>query len=168
MTSIYYETFPVAHMTFTGEWRLDYDHAREARGSAFPVSLTMPLRSGSVNAERLLPWLANLLPEAHLAEIGQRLKVSPQDIVGLLGHIGRDTAGALSIGEPRKAGINLKGVQGEAALERILNELRPSRRWMRVPYVAVSAIPGVCLKPSERPSWPTAQRALSRIERVQS
>ncbi|MDP9564333.1 UNVERIFIED_ORG: hypothetical protein J2740_005550 [Rhizobium nepotum] len=50
---------------------------------------------------------ANLLPETHLAEIGQRLKVSPQDIVGLLGYIGRDTAGALSIGEPRKAGVNL-------------------------------------------------------------
>jgi serine/threonine-protein kinase HipA len=54
----------------------------------------MPLRSGPVAADRLLPWLANLLPETHLTEIGQRLKVSPQDIVRLLSHIGRDTAGA--------------------------------------------------------------------------
>jgi len=123
MTTIFYETFPVAHLTFEGEWRLDYDPTWEARRSAFPVSLTMPLRSGPVGADRLLPWLANLLPEAHLAEIGQRLKVSPRDIVGLLGHIGRDTAGALSIGEPRKAGVNLQPIPDEASLERILNEL---------------------------------------------
>jgi serine/threonine-protein kinase HipA len=123
MTSIFYEAFPVAQMTFEGAWRLDYDPSWEARPSAFPVSLTMPLRSGSVSADRLLPWLANLLPETHLAEIGQRLKVSPQDIVGLLGHIGRDTAGALSIGEPRKAGVNLQSVPDADALERVLDEL---------------------------------------------
>ncbi|WP_454289031.1 HipA domain-containing protein [Rhizobium arsenicireducens] len=123
MTTIFYEALPVAHLTFDGEWRMDYDPSWEARRSAFPVSLTMPLRSGPVGADRLLPWLANLLPETHLAEIGQRLKVSPQDIVGLLGHIGRDTAGALSIGEPRKPGVNMQPVPDEEALERILNEL---------------------------------------------
>ncbi len=123
MTTIFYEALPVAHLTFGGEWRLDYDPSWEARRSAFPVSLTMPLRSGPVGADRLLPWLANLLPETHLAEIGQRLKVSPQDIVGLLGRIGRDTAGALSIGEPRKPGVNLQPIPDEEALERILNEL---------------------------------------------
>lgn len=123
MTTIFYEAFPVAWMTFESEWRLDYDSSWEARRSAFPISLTMPLRSGVVDADKLLPWLANLLPETHLAEIGQRLKVSPQDIVGLLGHIGRDTAGALSIGEPRRAGVNLEPIPDEDALERILNEL---------------------------------------------
>ncbi|OOO17896.1 type II toxin-antitoxin system HipA family toxin [Agrobacterium pusense] len=123
MTTIFYETFPVAHLTFGSEWRLDYDPSWEARRSAFPVSLTMPLRSGPIAADRLLPWLANLLPETHLVEIGQRLKVSPQDIVGLLGHIGRDTAGALSIGAPRKPGIHLQPVPDAGALERILDEL---------------------------------------------
>lgn len=123
MTTIFYEAMAVAHLTFEGEWHMNYEPRWEERRSAFPVSLTMPLRSGVVGAERLLPWLANLLPETHLAEIGQRLKVSPQDIVGLLGHIGRDTAGALSIGEPRKAGIHLQPVPDAQALERILNEL---------------------------------------------
>lgn len=123
MTGIFYETLPVGRLAFTGAWRLDYDPSWEARRSAFPLSLAMPLRSGPVGADRLLPWLANLLPETHLAEIGQRLKVSPQDIVGLLGHIGRDTAGALSLGEPRKAGIHLQPIPDEEALERILDEL---------------------------------------------
>lgn len=123
MTTIYYEGFPVARLTFDGAWQLEYEPSWEARRSAFPLSLTMPLRSGPVAADRLLPWLANLLPEAHLAEIGQRLKVSPQDIVGLLAHIGRDTAGALSIGQPRRPGVNLQPVPDAAALERILDEL---------------------------------------------
>lgn len=129
MTSVFYETFPVGRMTFEGEWRLDYEPSWEARRSAFPISLTMPLRSGPIGAERLLPWLANLLPETHLAEIGQRLKVSPQDIVGLLSHIGRDTAGALSIGQVRRASINLQPIPDEAALERILDEL-PSKPFL--------------------------------------
>jgi serine/threonine-protein kinase HipA len=129
MTTIFYEALPVAHLTFDGEWQLDYDPSWEARRSAFPVSLTMPLRSGPVAANKLLPWLANLLPETHLAEIGQRLKVSPQDIVGLLGRIGRDTAGALSIGTPRTPGIHLHPVPDAAALERILDEL-PSKPFL--------------------------------------
>jgi len=33
-----------------------------------------------------------------------------------------DTAGALSIGEPRRAGVNLEPIPDEDALERILNE----------------------------------------------
>lgn len=123
MTAIFYEALPVAGLAFDGTWRLDYDPEWEARPSAFPISLTMPLHSGPVSADRLLPWLANLLPETHLAEIGQRLKLSPQDVVGLLGHIGRDTAGALSIGAPRRPGMHLAPVADASALQRILDGL---------------------------------------------
>jgi len=35
-------------------------------------------------AERVMPGLANRLSETHLCEIGQQLKVSPQDVPGLL------------------------------------------------------------------------------------
>jgi len=43
---------------------------------------------------RLPLSLANLLPETHLSEIGQQLKVSPQDVLGLLMRVGRDTSPA--------------------------------------------------------------------------
>ena len=142
MTTIFYENLPVAQLSFEDGWRLDYDPGWEARRLAFPVSLTMPLRSGSVGADRLLPWLANLLPETHLAEIGQRLKVSPQDIVGLLSHIGRDTAGALSIGAPRKAGLNLQPVPDTEALERILNEL-PAKPFLAGQHGVSMSLAGV-------------------------
>lgn len=123
MSVIYYEHLPVAELIFDQSWSLSYDATWQTRRSAFPISLTMPLTTMSHGPQSLLPWLANLLPEAHLSEIGQRLKVSPQDIIGLLAHIGRDTAGALSIGAPRKAGFHLKPIAGPAELERIINEL---------------------------------------------
>ncbi|MCY0150201.1 type II toxin-antitoxin system HipA family toxin [Hoeflea sp. G2-23] len=129
MTTIYYETWPVAHLIDRDGIFLTYDPSWESRASAFPISLTMPLRAGPYGADQIMPWLANLLPETHLSEIGQQLKISPQDIVGLLMNLGRDTAGAFSIGEPRRDGNNFRVVPDEAALERILNEL-PERPFL--------------------------------------
>jgi len=81
VTSIYYEHFPVARLADQDGLSLAYDAAWEQRASAFPLSLTMPLRVGSRGPEQVMPWLANLLLETHLSEIGQQLKVSPQDIL---------------------------------------------------------------------------------------
>ncbi len=129
MTTIFYETIPVANLIDRDGISLAYEPSWEQRASAFPISLTMPLRSGTYGAEQVMPWLANLLPETHLSEIGQQLKVSPQDIVGLLARLGRDTAGAFSIGEPRRDGNNFRVVPDEAALERIIDEL-PERPFL--------------------------------------
>ena len=63
-------------------------------------------RPSALGQRRSCPWLANLLPETHLSEIGQQIGVSPQDILGILGAIGRDTAGALAIGRPRERATN--------------------------------------------------------------
>ena len=129
MTTIYYENWPVARLADQDGLSLAYDAAWKQRASAFPLSLTMPLRAGSHGPEQVMPWLANLLPETHLSEIGQQLKVSPQDILGLLMRVGRDTAGAFSIGEPRREGNNFRIVDDEAALERIIDEL-PERPFL--------------------------------------
>lgn len=129
MTTIFYESLPVANLIDRDGISLAYEPGWEQRASAFPISLTMPLRSGTYGADRIMPWLANLLPETHLSEIGQRLKISPQDIVGLLTRLGRDTAGAFSIGEPRRDGNNFRIVPDEVALERILNDL-PERPFL--------------------------------------
>ena len=129
MTTIYYENWPVAHLSDQDGISLSYDAEWEKRTSAFPLSLTMPMRAGSHGPERVMPWLANLLPETHLSEIGQQLKVSPQDVLGVLMRVGRDTAGAFSIGEPRREGNNFRIVDDEAALERIIDEL-PERPFL--------------------------------------
>ncbi len=123
MITLYYEDMRVAVIETGEEPLLRYDPSWTRRPSAFPISLALPFSGAPYPPERFLPWLANLLPESHLAEIGQQLKLAPQDILGLLEVIGRDTAGALSVGMPRKPGEHVDPVPDEATLERIIEDL---------------------------------------------
>lgn len=124
MIDIYFEAIKVANITLQNKRpQLTYDAGWINRRGAFPISLSMPLSQAPIDADKIMPWLANLLPESHLSEIGQQLGVSPQDIVGLLQRIGRDTAGALSIGLPREGRDEYRKIRTDAELERIINEL---------------------------------------------
>ena len=127
---VYHENTPVARVMpgATGP-TLVYEDAWRSRRGAFPVSLSMPLATRSHGGKVILPWLANLLPESHLHEIGQMLDVHPQDVIGILRRMGRDTAGALSIGQPRGTGGSNIPVGTEADLERVLDDL-PARPFM--------------------------------------
>lgn len=127
---IFYETLTVGSIeTRRSELVFVYDPDWLGRPAAFPISLGMPLSATPIRAERILPWLANLLPESHLTEIGQQIGVSPQDILGLLGRIGRDTAGALAIGMPRSDADTFRSVESDTALARIIDEL-PQRPFL--------------------------------------
>ena len=127
---IFYEALTVGWLDTHGdELAFVYGPEWQARRGAFPISLSMPLDRTRVEAARILPWLANLLPEAHLTEIGQQIGVPPQDVLGLLDRIGRDTAGALAIGTPREGRDTFRPVGSEAALTRIINEL-PQRPFL--------------------------------------
>ncbi len=98
---------------------------------AFPLSILMPLSPRRTPPRVFEPWAANLLPEAsQLQVVGRRLGAAPEDTIAILAAIGRDTAGALSIGRP--GSTNPGGwvrVPSEAALERIINEL-PSKPFL--------------------------------------
>jgi serine/threonine-protein kinase HipA len=98
---------------------------------AFPLSILMPLSPRRTPPQIFEPWAANLLPEAsQLRTVGRRLGAAPEDTIAILAEIGRDTAGALSIG---KAGSPDPGgwvpVLDDASLERIINEL-PSKPFL--------------------------------------
>ena len=100
--TVYYESRTVGTIevhaegpafTYAPEWL-------RTRG-AFPLSLLMPLSPRRVPPRIFLPWAANLLPEAsQLKAIGLQLGAAPEDVIGILAELGRDTAGALSIGKP--------------------------------------------------------------------
>jgi serine/threonine-protein kinase HipA len=92
---------------------------------AFPISITMPLRSERIGPDIFLPWAANLLPESEqLRTLGQLLGMARSDVIGLLSAIGGDTAGALSIGQPgRTASVQWRPVGQPEDLERIIEEL---------------------------------------------
>jgi serine/threonine-protein kinase HipA len=85
----------------------------------------MPLGSEPFGPAVFLPWAANLLPESEqLRAVGQFLGMSPNDVIGLLSAIGRDTAGALSIGKPGgTSAVYWRAVETEDELERIIEEL---------------------------------------------
>jgi serine/threonine-protein kinase HipA len=96
----------------------------ETKGT-FPISTTMPLSRERVGADKFLPWAANLLPESEqLRAVGQFLGMAPGDVIGLLSAIGRDTAGALSIGKPGGTSpVYWRPVEKPEDLERIIEEL---------------------------------------------
>jgi serine/threonine-protein kinase HipA len=91
----------------------------------------MPLQEGRYAPRIFQPWAANLLPESvQLRTVGQLLGTAPGDVIGLLSAIGRDTAGALSIG--KFGGTSLlhwRAIEREEDLERIIEEL-PSKPFL--------------------------------------
>ncbi len=102
-----------------------YDPSWLATRGAFPISILMPLSPRRVPPATFLNWAANLLPEgAQLRAVGLKLGASPDDVVTILSEIGRDTAGALSIGKPGSASTGgWRPIPNGTALERILSEL---------------------------------------------
>jgi serine/threonine-protein kinase HipA len=92
---------------------------------AFPISLTMPLKSERFASDIFLPWAANLLPESEqLRTLGQLLGMARSDVIGLLSAIGGDTAGALSFGQPGRASpVQWRAVGKAEALERMIEDL---------------------------------------------
>ncbi len=102
-----------------------YDPVWLRTRGAFPLSISMPLSALPFGPHVFAPWAANLLPEGRaLAAIGAKLGTSVEDTISILQEIGRETAGALSIGRPgtTKAG-HWRPVGNAKALERIITEL---------------------------------------------
>ena len=92
---------------------------------AFPISITMPLRSERFAPDTFLPWAANLLPESEqLRTLGQLLGMARSDVIGLLSAIGRDTAGALSFGQAgRASSAQWRPVSKPEELETLIEDL---------------------------------------------
>src|SRR3954463_3136404 len=102
-----------------------YDPGWVGLKGAFPISITMPLRSERIASDTFLPWAANLLPESEqLRTLGQLLGMARSDVIGLLSAIGGDTAGALSIGHPGRTGsVQWRPVGKAQDLKRTIEEL---------------------------------------------
>lgn len=107
---------PSLEFRYAEQWREDDD--------AFAISVGMPLGHDAFESQFVTPWFANLLPEEQqLATIGRLLGHAQGDVYSLLEEIGRDTAGALCIGQPqpRDAGDYraLSDKQLAAAIDRL-------------------------------------------------
>jgi serine/threonine-protein kinase HipA len=123
---VYYEARPVGRIEARNDGAsFIYEPEWLKLKGAFPLSLTMPLSPAPVPPAIFAPWAANLLPEgSQLRAIGLTIGASPDDIVSILSEIGRDTAGALSIGQPGATSTSERRIiESESALERIIDEL---------------------------------------------
>ena len=86
--------------------RFRYDPSWLDRDRAFPLSLSLPLRSHAYTGDTLMNVLDNLLPD----DLGVRQVVARQvgaagaDVYGLLEAIGRDCVGALQFLPPHEEG----------------------------------------------------------------
>lgn len=81
--------------------RMEFIYADDWLGfpSAFPISLSLPLRAEKYH-EQAHSFFANLLPEADVrVRLCQRLKVTPGNDFELLRMIGGECAGALTLGD---------------------------------------------------------------------
>jgi serine/threonine-protein kinase HipA len=130
---VFYETLQIGEIDVSGPGQIAFRYSpswRDVQG-AFPLSTLAPLESSGVEGANFTPWLANLLPEGSALEmISRRLGASSGDVLTILQAIGADTAGALSIGRPAQRGTPAHSApQGEAALEKIINDL-PARPFL--------------------------------------
>ena len=82
-----------------GSLSLRYAERWLSTAGAFPLSVTMPLRTEPYPSDIISPWLANLLPEEEQLQVLTRsLGLDQADVLAVLSEIGGDTAGALSFG----------------------------------------------------------------------
>ena len=87
----------------SGRIQFRYDATWLESEGNFPLSVTLPLGSTVHGDEVIMPWLANLLPEAEqLTALARNLGLSTSDALAILRRIGGDTAGAISIGSPSR------------------------------------------------------------------
>jgi serine/threonine-protein kinase HipA len=86
-----------------GRLRFDYDEQYQARGSATPVSLSMPVQVRSHPDHIIRPWLWNLLPDndAVLSRWARQFQASATSPFSLLSTpVGQDCAGAVRFVPP--------------------------------------------------------------------
>jgi serine/threonine-protein kinase HipA len=104
---------------------LRYDETWLAAPDAFSISLTMPLTAAGHGPDVAVPWLMNLLPEGEpLRAMTRALGVARDDILGLIAELGRDLAGALTIGAPHPGEApGFLSLAQAGDLERIIEEL---------------------------------------------
>jgi serine/threonine-protein kinase HipA len=108
-----------------GPW-FSYDPEWLGSADAFPISVQMPLSASPTPPGVFQRWATGLLPRgARLAALARQLGLAPNDSFGILVRMGRDTAGALSFGEPASLGAAglTAPIGDDAVLAQLLEEL---------------------------------------------
>jgi serine/threonine-protein kinase HipA len=113
------------------------------------VSTTIPLSETAFGWDIVAPWLINPLPEDAdaLRLMARILDVPHTDVLALLGRVGRDTSGALSLSQRGTATSTALPIATDSDLEKILNEL-PAKSFLAGDDTASMSLAGVQWKVS--------------------
>lgn len=102
---IYYEEKEVADVSFDshGFPELEYNAVWQRHG--FDISVTLPRLHRKHNGPEVRAFFENILPEGIIRRtLARKIGTDEGNVFGLLRHIGRDCAGAFSIGGPGNKG----------------------------------------------------------------
>lgn len=102
---IYYGDIPVGTFGLTpqADYYIEYASAWQEQG--FPISVHLPLAQTRHEGKKVEYFIENLLPEAELRRaIAQKHGISENNYFSMMREIGRDCAGAFSLGGPQSTG----------------------------------------------------------------
>lgn len=103
--SVYFGDRVVGTFGITEQAEYYIIYAEDWKTNGFPLSVHLPLDSGTHTGKAVEYFIENLLPEAALRlAVAQRFGISANNYFSLMLHIGRDCAGAFSLGAPQSAG----------------------------------------------------------------
>ncbi|MCR4624005.1 MAG: type II toxin-antitoxin system HipA family toxin [Alphaproteobacteria bacterium] len=100
--------------------KMSFQYNSEWLSNGFAISMSLPLQRESFSEQKCRPFFEGLLPEdAIREEIARNLGVSSRSDFALLREIGGDCAGAISVGDSRKASSDKyeELIEGDRLLE---------------------------------------------------
>lgn len=102
---VYYGDREVGSFGMTEQAEYCIAYSEDWRKDGFPLSVHLPLDTGMHMGKVVEYFIENLLPEAAIRlAISQRFGISANNYFSLMEQIGRDCAGAFSLGAPQSAG----------------------------------------------------------------
>lgn len=115
---IFYEEKPVATLLQNDRGFCELRYEAEWQRHGFDISVTLPRAQQHHTGDVVRAFFENLLPEASIREsLARHYGVSTENIFALLTRIGRDCAGAFSIGGPGNKGEYLLLTEPELQAE---------------------------------------------------
>lgn len=119
---IYYEAKLVANVSFDSHGFPELEYSESWQRSGFDISVTLPRIQQTHRGPEVRTFFENILPEGLIRRtLARQIGTDEANVFGLLRHIGRDCAGAFSIGGPGNVG-SYEELTGER-LNQLLNEL---------------------------------------------
>lgn len=119
---IYYEEKLVANVSFDAHGFPELEYNESWVRSGFDISVTLPRIQRKHSGPEVRTFFENILPEGHIRHtLARQIGTDEANVFGLLRHIGRDCAGAFSVGGPGNNGTYEELTM--AKLNQLLSEL---------------------------------------------